>query len=236
MNEILKRVLVTTFILVTSAIYVLFIFFTEDVMVIKLEYVGILLCFCFSFIIYDNLIDTWTVRIALFFTAIADMFLLLMVGYELIGVIVFSIVQLIYGIRLIFMDNRKLTLNESVYLRFVFIIIFQLIGLIILKNYDLLILITFFYLANLVTNVVLAIYHYKTNTVFAIGLFLFLCCDIFVGLNNSQDYLNISRDSIWNKLLNLPIDLMWFFYFPSQVLITISVLTNKEILTTQRRY
>ncbi|QVK18302.1 hypothetical protein KHQ81_00880 [Mycoplasmatota bacterium] len=235
MNEILKKVLVTTFIIVAFTLYVLFIFFTDNVPVKELEYIGILLCFGFSYIIYDTLLDTWTVRIALFFTAIADLFLLLMVGYEVIGVIVFSIVQLIYGIRLMFMVNRKLTLYKSIKLRLVFIIIFQLIGLIIVKNYNLLILITLFYLANLVTNVVLAIYHYKTNTVFAIGLFLFLCCDIFVGLNNSQDYLNISGSSIWNKLLNLPIDLIWFFYFPSQVLITISILTNKVILTSKHR-
>ncbi len=228
MNKSLKRVFVTTFIIIEFTMYVLFMFITDDVPVIKLQYAGIILCVCFSFIIYNNLINTWTVRTALFFTAIADLFLLIMVGYELIGVIVFSIVQLIYGIRLMFMDNRKLKLYESINLRLAFIVIFQIIGLIIVKNYDPLALVSSFYLANLVTNVFLAFYHIKTNTIFAIGLFFFLCCDIFVGLNNSQGYLDISRDSIWAKLLNLPIDLMWFFYFPSQVLITISILTYKS--------
>ncbi len=227
MNRIFKRVSVTTFILVAITLYVLFIFYTEDVPVIKLEYAGILMCLGFSFIIYDNFIDTWTVRIALCFTAIADSFLLLMVGHELIGVVVFSIVQLIYGIRLILMDNRKLNINESINLRVFIIIVFQFINLIILKNYDILTLITFFYLANLVTNILIAFFHFHTNGVFAIGLLLFLCCDIFVGLNNSQGYLDISSDSIIDKLLNLPIDLMWFFYFPSQVLITLSILANK---------
>lgn len=228
MNKILKRVFVTIFILVAFTLYVLFIFFTEDVPVIKLEYTGIILCLCFSFIIYDNFIDTWTVRIALFFTAIADMFLLLMVGYEIVGVIVFSVVQLIYGFRLKLMESSDFRSYKTINLRLLFIIMFQIFGLSIAKNYDLLALITLFYISNLVTNVILAFNHFKINKVFAFGLFLFLCCDIFVGLNNIQSYIDISKDSIWDKLLNLPIDLMWFFYYPSQVLITISILTNKS--------
>ncbi len=210
----------------TSFLYVLFIFFSIHELVEPLEYIGILLCLGFSFLIYKKSIDTWIVRTALFITAIADIFLLLLNGYELIGVSIFTIVQLIYGFRLMIMKKSKILIKLSI--RLTLIVLFQIIAFIIIDHIDLLTIVTFFYFSNLFTNVLFAFYQYNINKIFAIGLFLLLCCDIFVGLNNSQGYIDITQTSMINKLLHLPIDLMWFFYYPSQVLITMSILTTKN--------
>ena len=221
MNELFKEIKLLLFVLISLVLYVLFIFFPEYVPVIQLKYAGILFCFFFSFLIEGKKRDTYMVRGALFFTVIADLFLLVLTGYVLIGVSVFIIVQLLYGIRL--------GLNyRTVNIRLLIFFLFQLIGIFVFENYELFFFVVLFYIANLVANVLIAFGRYKFNEIFAVGLLLFLLCDIFVGLNNASDYIMITKGSIWDVLLNLPIDLMWFFYFPSQVLITLSILTNKE--------
>ena len=52
------------------------------------------------------------------------------------------------------------------------------------------------------------------------GLILFLLCDINVGLFNLGYYFNLSYE-ITSFLENISTNLMWFFYLPSQVLITL---------------
>ena len=57
------------------------------------------------------------------------------------------------------------------------------------------------------------------NRLFCVGLFLFLACDVCVGLHNSPDYLPFVPPWItaFSQIA------MWGFYLPSQVLIVLSV-------------
>ncbi|ERJ13202.1 lysoplasmalogenase family protein [Haloplasma contractile] len=225
----LKRIKVISFLLISLILYILFIVFPGHVPVKTLKYIGILLCYGYSNLLTNQSVaDTWLVRIALFFTVIADYFLLVIGEYVLVGVSVFSIVQILYGVRLARLNVCNIKVSHSILLRGIVITLFQLIGLFTLNHNNLLTLITFFYIANLVTNVMLAIWGYKRNIIFTIGLLLFLCCDLFVGLYNSQDYINITSDSLGYKLLTAPFDVIWLFYYPSQVLITISILANNR--------
>ena len=225
MDSKLKRISLTIYLTVASALYILFIFFKNDVPVIPLEYAGILLNLLYSFILFGNKIDTYLVRLALLFTAISDLFLLVLSAHELVGVLVFSVVQLLYAYRLILNNQRKTSLE--ILFRLASIFIFQIV-LILINEEDLLTIITFFYFANLFSNVVISLYRFNTNRMFALGLFLFMLCDIFVGLNNSAGYLAISETSVFYQLIHLPIDLMWFFYYPAQVFLTLSILTGRE--------
>ena len=76
------------------------------------------------------------------------------------------------------------------------------------------------YFSQLLSNTVLAWRMGRPGRLFAVGLTLFVGCDVCVGLFNalppgSPPY---SAASVG----------MWFFYLPSQVLITLSALPGKE--------
>lgn len=59
----------------------------------------------------------------------------------------------------------------------------------------------------------------KKNILFAVGLSLFLGCDVCVGLHNFGTVLNVALP-MW--LVAFASYAMWAFYLPSQVLITCS--------------
>ena len=62
----------------------------------------------------------------------------------------------------------------------------------------------------------------KRNILFFIGLILFLCCDLCVGLFNFSE-VGITLPAALEKVIA---PAMWLFYLPSQVLITISAGAN----------
>ena len=84
--------------------------------------------------------------------------------------------------------------------------------------------ISMFYYANLLTNIIAASMQIKGNGLFLIGLILFIMCDTAIGINELIDtYLeseNASKvtDAIFGKF-NVP----WLFYVPSQTLIALSL-------------
>ena len=62
---------------------------------------------------------------------------------------------------------------------------------------------------------------------FAIGLTLFVACDIFVCLYNIKDYISISND-IGTTIKRIGFIGTWIFYIPSQTLIAISPLFREK--------
>lgn len=185
------------YIIVESIIYILFI--TFDLLGIKsdfIKYLGIILCFLYS--IYNRKKLT---SLALLFTLISDFFLLVINKYYELGLITFNLVQLIY---LYYLGNSKRSLFTTIRL------ILMAIGIYLCftnKLISLLNVLVVIYFCNLVVNAIKA--YYKKEYVFAIGLTLFVCCDICVGLYNLLPY---------NKLIAMG---MWIFYLPSQALITL---------------
>ena len=102
----------------------------------------------------------------------------------------------------------------------------------ILKDkFDFLSAISMFYFTNLILNIVLSFFEFKKSPLFAIGLLLFLGCDIFVGLQVANGlYINIPTDSILYNIIFAPFNISWLCYLPSQTLISSSVMSiNKNI-------
>lgn len=201
------------FILISLILYILFIFFSDHVPVIELEYIGILLCLGMSFFIkgkYQILM-----RVALIFTAISDYLLLFTdVSYQ-ISVLIFSIVHLIYGYKLLTYNFNKVYLL----IRIGLIVLTEVI-LLAIFGFDFLLVVAAFYFVNLLINVIFSFLYFPKNYLFAFGLLFFLCCDLFVGIRNSGNYLNLPP-------YNFGIDPIWLFYFPAQVLLTLSIGTEK---------
>ena len=171
---------------------------------IWIKYSGILLCLLYALLCAlrggDKLVFP-----AMIFTAAADWFLLVRGDHLGIGVALFLVVQSIYLIRL-----RRMGVGSMVWLRVLLPLLFGT-TLVFLHAANPLFLLTALYFSQLVSNTVLA-WHGK-KWMYAVGMTLFVCCDICVGMFNIGLALSFSTVA------------MWLFYLPSQVLI---VLTAKE--------
>lgn len=178
-----------------------------------LKYAGILLCLAFAALCAlrggDKLVAP-----ALLLTACADWFLLIRSERLMLGVALFIGVQAIYLLRL-----YKAGAGAAVPLRLMLI----LVMLAILFWMDVaspLTLLALFYFSQLLANTILA-WGIPRMRRFALGLILFVGCDVCVGLFNSPD--------LFPGLTSLVSVGMWFFYLPSQVLIALSAMPEKEL-------
>ena len=203
------------FIILECLIYALFIFnltpYSE-----YLKYLGVILCFAFTFANHQNWSNrSLLYRVALFFTLVADLFLLLLDDYYLIGLLAFIITQLCYY-RLLFLNHTKKQVRYSAICRMILFVIGGLV-LMVLRIGEPITFAALFYFINLLVNCidssVLAI-RKECSWLLPVGLLLFICCDICVAL------FNVLETSA--PLYNYVAFGMWFFYLPSQVLISLS--------------
>lgn len=215
-------VILTIFILTEAAIYIAFnaIAASGGNDPIYLKYASVLVCLAFAggmcyFCGRDGIVLT----VALAFTAFSDYFILVLDDLYELGVSTFIITQCAYLYRL-YADRRdKLYISLSVRVLLVAIL------LTVLKLYavlDFLVAVVATYIVMLFVNMAealtLARLGYK-NTLFALGMVLFFCCDICVGLNNFESVLGIELS---RGLLAFVSYAMWAFYLPSQVCIVCS--------------
>lgn len=189
------------FIIIESIIYLSFL--VLDILKIDSDYIKYLgIIFCFVNVLYNK---KKYQCISMFFTLIADYFLLILLDHYEIGVSSFIFAQITY---IYFLGN----IDKSYFKVFLFIRGFVIIAgtlvLNICSSLTLLNELVLIYFSNLVLNCIQA--YLTQNKKLAIGLTLFVCCDICVGLFNI------------NAANSVAAFLMWFFYLPSQVLICLA--------------
>ncbi len=191
-------------------IYIIFIYLDINKQASYLiKYLGIIINFLYALILYiNNKKYDLLFLVALLFTAIADYFLLVTSNHYTIGVIFFCLVQTIYG--------HKLTSIKSFIYRITIFISTTLILPLFNVEQSLLNICSIYSFTNLSANLYCSII--KKDTMFSIGLLLFWLCDLNVGIYNIPI----------NSLYKLSAYLMWIFYFPSQVIITLKGEKNHE--------
>ncbi|MBZ2175565.1 lysoplasmalogenase [Schnuerera sp. xch1] len=192
----------------------------------SLKFTSIILCFTVSILGKENVFDTVNIKllqIGLFFTVVADLFLLTIDSYYILGVGAFCIVQIIYSVRYD-IESWKITVRNITIILVIILIAFIITNLLFIKI-DLLIMIAIFYGICLLISVIKAIKTYthrlypKPNGIMvAIGMILFLLCDINVALYNIFGIINITD----GLLYNISLISIWLFYLPSQVLLALS--------------
>lgn len=213
------------FLLLALPLYIYFIFFAKGGLVGQLQYGGILLCVVMSFWIGHNTLEHNLIRLALIGTAVADTFLLWPSGQIIIGVAVFLVVQGLYAKHL----QLHLQPGEKIRLLIIRLLITLLLVIIawcvVTTQFNLLIFISMIYIAQLLSNIIMAMIQYKQNIFLPIAFVLFLLCDIIVGLNAMQPYFttNLELVPVIGKILSSHYHLDWLFYYPSQVLIVLSL-------------
>ena len=181
------------------------------------KFCSILLCLAFCLFWAgrggDRLVAT-----AMAFTLCADFFLLALDRDYALGVGIFCAVQGLYLLRLCReMGRRPMLLLRAV------LVMMGLTGLLWLKIFTPLNVLAAFYFANFLGNVLLAAkVPGLRGRLFFVGLALFLCCDICVGMHNVPQI--VPRWGLEAARVG-----MWLFYLPGQVLIALSALPDSEL-------
>ncbi len=208
-----------TFVVIEAVLYV--VFMAMDLLgasgsTMVLKYSGILLCVLFSslcsFYGGEKLIP-W----ALLFTAAADFFLLVIDRYYVAGILFFLVVQSIYLYDL-FKETGRIWIPFRIVCLVLAVALLAMTGMLTVLN-----LLVGIYFPMILVNMIMSwIYRKKMSFLFALGLTLFVLCDICVGLYNLY---GILPESVY-AFTRIG---MWMFYLPSQVLISLSMLKKKEL-------
>lgn len=216
-----KNLLTAAFLLLEGILYGL-ILTTGGELLIAVCFASIVLCFLYGLLQRG----TPLLVAGAAATVVADFFLVVC-GPEqrLAGVISFLVVQTCYALFLHRQDNRRIWLI----LRLVLILLITVIALTVLGDgIDVLALVSVWYYANLVMNMVMSFGNFRKMGMLGIGFLLFILCDTVIGLQvAAQSYLPIGRETLLYQILFMDFYLSWFFYLPSQVLIALSAVKNK---------
>ena len=181
---------------------------------VPVKYGGVLLCLLFALACALRGGDR-LVPLALALTAGADWFLLVRNDSYALGVALFLCVQTVYYLRL-----RRDGASAAYPLRTGLALAAGL-ALYALRLASPLNLLAGLYFSQLLSNTVLAwTGRGRRRRIFAAGLTLFVGCDICVGLFNVLPSVSPLYPAVSVG--------MWFFYLPSQVLIALSALPEKE--------
>ncbi len=199
---------------------------------VYLKYSGVLLCLAISAImIYFYGADGAIVTCAIAFTAVSDFFILVKDSHYEIGVTTFFVAQCVYFFRLYFKRmNARVRFGKfnvrALYISLVLrtaLIFATLLSLALTVGLNYLLCACTFYFITLLCNCADALFTVRgglKNILFAIGLLLFVCCDVCVGLHNFGSVLGVNLPA-W--LISFVRYAIWIFYLPSQALIVCSL-------------
>lgn len=227
-----KKLLITlscVFVSIEIVLHVL-IFTTSGLTNSWVSFSSIVTAFLFSLLLLSFDLNVILTQIALCTTVMADLFLIIVEPMnQLVAMLFFSVTQVCYFLRLYFNSKSKLEKIVHLFFRGLAIVLIVILALVILKDkVDALSIVSVFYFANLVLNMIFAFVQIKKSILFPIGLLFFMICDIFVGLQSAIGvYLDIPESNIIYQIAFSSFNWAWLFYVPAQVLIVLSLVFNR---------
>ena len=179
----------------------------------------------------ENLKENALILSALFFTLIADFFLV--IKYELtheytfqcLGVSAFFVVQFFY---FWYLDKvgKKENFLRKILIRLALSVCFAVVSVIVLKektNY--LSVASVVYYTWLLTNLVVAFSCGKKTLLLAVGLIFFALCDLWVGLQCANGvFFNIPESGFIHDIVFPPFNAIWLCYGIAQTLIVLHLI------------
>lgn len=219
-----KNLIFAVFVLIETVIYIVYniLSATQPADPIEIKYAGILLCLAVSavMIYFNRNADSVIAAAAMVFTAISDLFILVLDDYFETGLATFIVAHSVYLYRLYHGRVKKIWITLAVRAVVAAVLIGVCCGL---YGANLLVIEACVYLVLLFGNCVESLIMCNRglkNILFAIGLLLFLGCDICVGFKHgSMVGVNLAP-----KIYDFVVYMIWVFYLPSQVLITCALL------------
>lgn len=192
-------------------------------------YPAIILACMYCVLYAEKSVSYAATQIALVCTVCADYFLVWSKDMkQLPAMIFFSITQLAYFARLYWEETDASRKKGHLICRVALSAV--AIGLtlgVLGAEADALALVSMFYYANLLLNIVYAFVHFRRCPLLAIGLLLFACCDTVIGLGLLDNYLAIPANSILYRIISPGFNLAWAFYLPSQVMLSMSLIRRE---------
>lgn len=177
----------------------------------SVKYLGIILCALFAW--HQGVIrwlPAWWPW-ALTLTLGADWFLLMLDRYYALGLLLFCGVQGLYLLRISRANGGRTLWGARLVLCLLSPALLAALGRLTGEN-----LLALIYFSNFLCNVALAVRLPRGwGRQFALGLTLFLCCDVCVGIFQSPGLLPPALEAFTSLG-------MWLFYLPGQVLIVLS--------------
>ncbi len=197
------------------------------------SYAGVLLCFLYSFAFFYNGKQQKAQCTALFFTCIADFFLILLQGkWKTVAMLAFLCAQICYAYRVFLLASNKKEKHLQIFLRVLLTVAVLLVLFAVLKGKTrALHAISLVYYAQMLISLGFAFRHFKRNAqtkLLTIGLLLFCLCDLSIGFDFLIDIFSLSSGNFIYKVMHLPVSFVNIFYPPSQALLCISARTFKK--------
>lgn len=202
----------------------LYLFFTSQfgftMEVDKVHYICVLLCFVYAFgCVFakkQGKRDSQYILLGLFFTCIADFFLILRNSLYEAGITAFFFAQCCYFIYLTVQWNQEKR-THSFKLRIIIAGILSIAVMVKARQFSMFALVVTLYGVFFIGNVKAAVMEFRKHKLYTVGLVLFILCDICVGVSN------LEMAGIQNPLKYVFFELVWCFYIPSQVCIALSI-------------
>ncbi|MBQ6146470.1 MAG: hypothetical protein IJI82_05510, partial [Clostridia bacterium] len=151
----------------------------------------------------------------------ADLFLVALKEEQwLPGMAIFCLAQLFWAARLFLLEEGRRRLVHGLVLAGTAGTLL-VVAVIVARGADTLLLLCAVY-ASLLLTTVLFCWLSPRNLLFTLGMTLFLGCDLFVAVNNAALYLDLEAFPLLKTLHDIPFNMMWAFYGPSQMLLALS--------------
>ena len=186
---------------------------------------AIILVLLYSLLFKNKNISVLLMQLAFVFTLASDTFLVgVAPKIQWLAMTTFFIAQSLYFAKMLLSIKAKKYVADNIAIRAILIGCAVLLGWLVLKEkLDYVAAISLMYFASLIHNVILAFVLFKKSPLMALGMLLFLCCDIVVGLNSAIGvYISVPETSILYKIAFAPFNLAWTFYLPSQTMLALS--------------
>ena len=197
----------------------------DDALAVRLcSYACVLLACLFCVLFAARTSSYILTQAALLCTVLADWFLVMLEPREqLPAMIFFSGAQIAYFLRILLADASPVRRRVHLLVRGGVCCTAFLVTLLVLgESADAVALVSVFYYANLLLNIVFAFLG-EGVSLFSVGLVLFALCDTIIGLACIDPYLSVPKDTLLWRMLFPGFDLAWAFYVPSQALLAISL-------------
>ena len=144
------------------------------------------------------------------------------------GLIFFCMAQIAYFLRIYFEDQNRLRRKIHLALRGVASVAALIVTPVVLgSRMDAVALISVFYYANLICNVVFSFVNFRQSGVFAIALLAFILSDTLLGFQSLSSYFLIPRGSFIFYAVQVGKSIFYPLYILSQVLIPVSVASRR---------
>ena len=192
-----------------------------------LSYSAVALSFLFALSLVEIKADTLFAILGLFFTCIADYFLVLQKKEgDLLAMCIFLCAQICYAARTFLISKNKLEKRLQVGIRVLLSVLGALITWLILREKTgALFIVSVVYYVNLLCSLVFAFIHFKLPRAkfMAFGLLSFACCDLSIGLHFVADVFSLPKMHFIRRILRGKKSFVDIFYPPSQALLGASV-------------